>query len=111
MTNEAFESSIVESSKRAIKKLGGEVRKLKGSKYSVRGDPDLFGCFRGRAFVIECKQPGKGPSPLQRYRLKQWRRTGAIGGVAHSAKEAVAILLGACPPLPRGRAGKDGSDS
>lgn len=47
-------------------------------KTSGEGEPDLVGCLPfGRAVVIECKQPGEKPAPLQYARLRQWSNAGA----------------------------------
>lgn len=62
-------------------------RKLHGTGYGVVGDPDLYGCCRGRMFLIELKQPGKEPTAIQRVRLNEWKKVGAIAFVAHSLEE------------------------
>lgn len=69
-----------------------EIRKLHGTMYAVKGDPDLYGCIAGRMFVIECKQPGKYPSKIQYKRLREWNEAGAVTGVARSLEDAKTIL-------------------
>ena len=46
------------------------------------GDPDITGCWNGRHFEIEVKQPGNHPRPLQLKRLQEWRDAGAVAFVA-----------------------------
>lgn len=67
-------------------------RKMHGGEFSVKGDPDIFGCYRGRMFQIENKRPGEEPEPIQLARLRQWARAGAKVGVAHSLAEAKELL-------------------
>lgn len=38
---------------------------------------DLLGCYQGRMFWIEVKQPGKVPTKLQEYTLAKWATFGA----------------------------------
>lgn len=64
-----------------------QARKLRGSPFAVRGDPDIFGCIHGRMFLIEVKQPGEKTSPIQNLRLEQWKAAGAITTRAYSIGE------------------------
>ena len=57
------------------------VRKLHGDRYSVAGDPDVYGVLGGRHLCLEVKAPGGSLSPLQWLRLRQWRRAGALVAV------------------------------
>lgn len=66
---------------------GCAVRKLHVTQFGTAGDPDLYGCYRGRMFVVELKQEGKQPTPLQSIRLQEWQRAGAVTIVAHSIEE------------------------
>lgn len=54
--------------------------KIHGNAYGVVGEPDVDGCSRGRSLKFECKAPGKKPTPLQRGRLEEWARAGALVG-------------------------------
>ena len=47
-------------------------------KTSGEGEPDLVCCQNGRTVVIEVKQPGKKPTPLQMQRLREWANAGAL---------------------------------
>lgn len=88
-----LESSIKKSVMRELEKVPGcVVRKRHGTAFGVAGDPDLYGTICGRHFELELKRPGEGPTPLQILRLEEWRKAGAIVGVAHSVKEAREVL-------------------
>ena len=63
------------------------VRKLHGTQFGTIGDPDIYGCYRGRMFVLELKQQGKKPTPIQQARIAEWERAGAAVFVAHSLDE------------------------
>lgn len=70
------ESSILERTRRHYRDAaadGFHVMKTSGN-----GEPDLVGVIDGVAVVVECKQPGKRPEPLQTVRLNQWRSGGAV---------------------------------
>ncbi len=99
--NVALESRITQAIMRRLRELHGViVRKRHGSQMGVAGDPDLYGTIHGRHFEIEVKRPDAGSelTGLQAVRLEQWRRAGAIVGVARSVEEAMHLLL----PLRRG---------
>lgn len=67
------------------------ILKIFGSGMVSGGQPDLIGGWtegvRTVHFAIECKIPGKEPTPRQFYRLRQWKAAGYITGVAHSLEE------------------------
>lgn len=88
------EATIVRACIAALRRAGALVRKLHGGPTAVAGDPDLYGCYRGRAFALECKRPGCRPTPLQQARLAEWSRSGAITDVVTCASDAVAIVCG-----------------
>ena len=87
------ESTVYTTIKQWLEEQGCMVRKLHGNEYAVEGDPDLYGCYRGRMFLIETKQPKKNPTKLQEYRLQQWREKGAHTGAARSLAEAQALMV------------------
>lgn len=62
-------------------------RKRHGSPFTVAGDPDIYGLWRGHHFEIELKRPGESPTLLQQYHLRQWQRAGAHAFVVHSLPE------------------------
>jgi hypothetical protein len=87
------ESSIVRSILRFLN--GVELcvaRKLHGDQYSVSGDPDIYGSYRGRCFQIEVKQPKGRVSPAQEYRLEEWKLSGAFCTVARCVEDAQRLL-------------------
>ena len=89
----AREGAIVRRIVGALRSRGCLVRKVHGTAFAVRGDPDLHGVMPGgRAFAIEVKMPGKEPTPLQRKRLAEWEQAGAATGWAASVDEALAIV-------------------
>lgn len=47
-------------------------------KTSGGGEPDLICSGLGQAYAIETKVPGKSPTPLQFFKLRKWRRAGAV---------------------------------
>jgi hypothetical protein len=69
-----------------------KVRKLHGTKFGKDGEPDLYGCYRGRAFFIELKRPGGKATHLQSLALAEWARTGAITGTCTSVAEVRKLL-------------------
>src|SRR3990172_12141022 len=87
------ESALVAGIITALREIPGcVVRKRHGTAWGVAGDPDLYGSINGRHFEIEVKRRGEGPTPLQQARLAEWRRSGALAGVAHSVDEALSIV-------------------
>jgi len=81
------ESSLLRSVERELKRRGVTYRKRHGGVFSVKGDPDLYGCAAGRHWEIELKRPGEEPTELQRARLEEWGRAGAKTGVVKSLEE------------------------
>lgn len=65
---------------RALEKL----RAIPGSYWikiqqkSIRGTPDVFGCYHGLMVAIELKTDVGVTDPLQEYELKRWGRAGAM---------------------------------
>ncbi|MDR0449933.1 MAG: VRR-NUC domain-containing protein [Treponema sp.] len=54
-------------------------------RYGFPGSSDIAGvCPDGRALYVECKKPGKKPSPRQREFLDRVNGLGAVGIVADS---------------------------
>lgn len=90
----AREGAIVRSIERAARLRAPDLALAKrhGTAFGKTGEPDLFGCFRGRHFEIEVKRPGKAPTRLQLERLSRWAAAGAITGVAHSVDEFFEVL-------------------
>lgn len=87
------ESSIVRSILRFLNGVDLCVaRKLHGDQYSVTGDPDIYGCYRGRCFQIEVKQPKGRVSPAQVFRLGEWEGAGAFCTVARCVGDVEKLL-------------------
>lgn len=62
--------------------------KVRGGPYSVRGLPDIVGCYRGQFFAWEVKGPKGIPTPLQRHVIRQIVDAGGQAEVIRSVKEA-----------------------
>lgn len=71
-----------------------EAVKHHGSAYSTVGEPDIYGCIEGRAFLIEVKVPGKKPTKIQNARMRKWKKAGARVGIATTVEEALAVIHG-----------------
>lgn len=57
------------------------------------GTSDIVGCTKdGRFFAIECKRPGKKPTPQQEYFLDRIRDKGGITIVATCLEDVSSIL-------------------
>jgi Holliday junction resolvase len=69
-------------------------RKTHGTAFSTAGDPDIIGCYLGSMFVIELKKQGENPTKIQEARLLEWRRAGALSGIARSVNDVRALLWG-----------------
>lgn len=65
---------------------------MHGSAYSRRGTSDVIACARGRFLAIEVKLPGERPRPDQERFLARVRQAGGTAGVAHSVREAEALV-------------------
>ena len=54
---------------------------IHGSVFSERGTPDIIGCISGRMVAFECKRDTtESPTSIQRWRLAEWLKAGAIVG-------------------------------
>jgi Holliday junction resolvase len=91
--NDPRESTLVRQIVAALRATPGVVvRKRHGGSWTVAGDPDLYGSYRGRHFEIEVKLRDGEVTDLQRARLRDWERAGARTGVARSVSEALAVV-------------------
>lgn len=66
------ERSILIRVRDRCRKIGAKCVKTNGE-----GEPDLICSVRGHTVVIETKQPGEKPEPLQMVRLREWSMSGA----------------------------------
>lgn len=69
------EGRVVEALRETVAKAGGECRKVEWA--GRVGAPDWFVMLDGLSFFVECKAPGKKPSPIQ---LREHERMRDIGG-------------------------------
>jgi hypothetical protein len=97
------ESSLLRSVERILRAEGITYRKRWGGPYATAGDPDLYLVSNGRHAEIELKRPGQEPTPLQRLRMREWARAGALTATVHSPEELrmfLAQLLAQPGPTP-----------
>lgn len=61
-----------------------KVINVHGNVFSERGTPDIIGCTQGRMICFECKRDAtESLEDIQKWRLSEWIRAGAIvGGVS-----------------------------
>lgn len=69
-----------------------DVTKHHGGPHSKAGYPDIIGPYHGTFIYLEVKLPGNHPTPIQRRRMAELDAAGAIGGVATTVAEALAVL-------------------
>ena len=67
--------------------------KVHGGPFQRAGIPDFVGCYKGRFFAIEVKQPGKVPTPLQVIVMRELKEAGAAVCVATSVAEAQELIM------------------
>jgi hypothetical protein len=67
-------------------------RKRWGGGMGMAGEPDIDACIGGRSLQLEVKRPGEKPTQLQRKRLEEWRKAGAITGVVTSVADVRDLL-------------------
>ena len=64
-----------------------------GGGFSKSGEPDIYGSWRGLAFLLEVKAPGNYPTKLQKHRLRLWREQGgAIADVVRSVDDVKVLF-------------------
>lgn len=56
------------------------------------GGSDLVGIFKGKFLAIECKAPGKNPTPEQQLFIDMVNKLGGIAGVVRSADDLRKLL-------------------
>lgn len=86
------ESSMSYRIAQAFRKRGGFVFKVHGSSLMMRGLPDLVGSYRGLFVSLETKLGDNTPSPVQRLRHKQIRKSEGIVAVVRNVPQAMRIL-------------------
>lgn len=66
--------------------------KITVNQFMRAGTPDLLVCHRGRALMLEIKQPGERARPEQEHEMKLWRTAGAVSCVITSIEELEVAL-------------------
>lgn len=56
------------------------------------GTPDILACLKGRMWCIECKAQEEEPSPLQKKRLDEWSKAGAVTMLVWDVEQLRALL-------------------
>lgn len=76
----AKEKDLVRKIIKWFKSEGGKAVKNHGSIFSEIGNPDIFASHPKipKPIVIEAKQPGEKPTPIQYQRLSEWKEAGAL---------------------------------
>ena len=60
---------------------GSKAINIHGSVFSERGTPDVIGSIHGKTVVFECKRDDREDlEPIQKWRLCEWIKAGAIAG-------------------------------
>jgi len=84
------ESRLQRRIRKAVQRqFGGYWWKVHGGPFTPAGIPDLAGVVAGRAVFLEVKRPGEEASLVQRKRMRDLERAGAIVAVVHSVAEAI----------------------
>lgn len=104
-----LERSVLRAVERELKARGILFRKRHGTAFGVAGDPDIYMILNGRHCEIELKRPGEEATPLQRLRLAEWERAGAVVGVVHNINELRAFLERLAGPAAGGGVGSGAS--
>ena len=76
---------------------GCKAVKVHGSQYTEAGTPDIFGCYHGKAFLIECKVGNNVLGKIQQWRFEAWMAAGAtvvVGREGFNVSEFVVSLAG-----------------
>lgn len=93
---------------KALRERGGWWIKTQGSVYSLRGVPDVIGCYEGALFAFEVKAEKGRLTKLQRYQLEAILQAGGYPGVVYG-KDGVTAALEYLDKTAE-RIGKDGKD-
>lgn len=77
-----------------LRKHGAFCFKVWGSEHMMAGLPDIIGCYQGRFFALEVKEPDKrnNTSARQDYVMGVIRKAGGISQVVVTPKESLRAL-------------------
>ena len=78
----------------ALRREGAFCFKVWGSEHMMAGLPDIIGCYKGRFFGFEVKEPDKrdNVSKIQMKVHRELVQAGAVVAVVVWPEEAVAVL-------------------
>lgn len=93
------EASVVDSIIKCIQsEYGGKAMKIHGSKFQEAGAPDILGSFmfagslEGITVFVEVKVDDNTPTPIQKYRLRQWGEAGMYTAAVWSLDDFKAFV-------------------
>jgi Holliday junction resolvase len=66
--------------------------KIHVGQYGPEGFPDLLAVKNGVTSYFEIKQPGKEPTPIQLFRLRELRQAGCVARPVWSCADVIRIL-------------------
>lgn len=87
------ESNYVTQIIAAVKEIGGKAIKFVETPFSEIGSPDIFICLRGVFIVIETKIGNNEASEIQKQRLREWAKAGAITLIVNGSLYPVELLI------------------
>lgn len=87
-------TGVVEPILRYINSLpNGKAINIHGGIYTERGTPDVIGCIDNRFVAFECKRDeNEEPTKIQKWRLCEWIKVGAIVGAVSDLWQVQMIL-------------------
>jgi penicillin-binding protein-related factor A (putative recombinase) len=68
------------------------VRIKHGTAFAVVGDPDIYGCLKGRFFAFEVKNEKGQLTKIQQHRLQEFESAGALVGAIREPDDAAWFL-------------------
>lgn len=91
------ETAIVREIIKQLKEGGGDGYHVHGNIFQRRGEPDVTGEYPAangsyHHLKIEVKVPGGIATPLQLYRLKQYKKYGYVAGVVYSWEDVLTLI-------------------
>ena len=85
------EAKVVRAVLAEFRKRGGKAVKTTPPSIEA-GTPDILACLKGRMWCIECKAQEEEPSPLQKKRLEEWSKAGAVTMLVWDVEQLRALL-------------------
>jgi hypothetical protein len=86
------EKIIEDNIKKYLRTHGYLIYKIHVGQYGPEGFPDLLIVKKGITSYLEVKKPGKGPTPIQIFRMSELHQAGCIAEPVWSLKDAIQAL-------------------